>query len=220
MNKKPFIEERPYQDDDILIFIAGLMVFLSAIIIFWPYVTTEADAECYGRSWYDSKQLYIEQFDLDAQKTNDIWKQSKKSDYEKKHVTLQMYIWSYLTTEMGLGDIQAAGIFGNMMVECGGRSFNLQPYIYSPGGNYYGLCQWNTSGHHRSITGGTVDEQLDYLSSTIRGEMDEFGYSQFEASTTPESAAYSFARWYERCADPSGRGSEARRAYDYFCSEL
>lgn len=216
MDKKPLIEERPYQDYDILIFIAGLMVFLSAIIIFWPYVA-EADTECYGRSWYISKQSYIEQFDLDAQKSNDIWKQSKKSDYEKKHVTLQMYIWSYLTNEMGLGDIQAAGIFGNMMVECGGRSFNLQPYIYSPGGNYYGLCQWSTTNHHRQIAGGSVEQQLEYLSATIRDEMGAVRYGEFEAAADPESASYCFARWYERCADPSGRGSEARRAYEYYC---
>ena len=218
MNKKPLIEERPYQDYDVLIFIAGLMVFLSAIIVFWPYVA-EADTECYGRSWFVSKQLYIEQFDLDAQKTNDIWKRTKKIDYEKKRVTLQMYIWEYLTNEMGLGDIQAAGIFGNMIVECGGRSFNLQPYIYSPGGAYYGLCQWSTSNHHRQINGATIDEQLEYLSATIREEMDSYGYLQFESATDPESAAYYFARWYERCADPSGRGSEARRAYEYFCSD-
>lgn len=216
MDKKPFIEERPYQDGDILIFIAGLMVFVAAIVVFWPYVVKSEATELYGRPWYNGKYVYSEPFDFDSQKANDIWKSCKKEDYEKKLVTLQQYIWNYLTIEMGLDDIQAAGIFGNMMVECGSRSFNLQPFIYSPGGYYYGLCQWNTCGHHRSINGGTVDEQLDYLANTILEEMDDFGYGQFEEATDPESAAYYFARWYERCANPSGRGAEAREAYERF----
>jgi hypothetical protein len=163
-----------------------------------------------------SKPVYQVIANWDEQKLTDIWKTNKKSDYERKEITLNDYIWEFLTIEMGLSDEAAAGIFGNMMVECGGRSFDLQPYIYSPGGAYYGLCQWSTSNHHARINGGSVEEQLEYLASTIREEMDEYGYSAFEGATDPETAADCFARWYERCSMPTGRREEARRAYERF----
>lgn len=196
------------------------IVVLTIAIIFFPHAASDA----LGVSKHTiicSKTLEIAQeqsYDIyDGQKTLDLFKHNQKELYLCKNLTQNQYIWQFLTQEMELSDEAAAGIFGNMMVECGGRSFNLQPYIYSPGGAYYGLCQWGTSNHHRSINGGCLDEQLDYLSATIRGEMGEYGYSSFEGATDPESAAYYFARFYERCADPHGRGDCAREAYEQFC---
>ena len=212
-------KEPPYQPLDILVYIAGVILLFAIIIILWP--KQEASAGIIDS--HTDKSLRVirplaqePSFSLDECKLLDAFKNNPKDLYILKNLTLQNYIWQYLTTEMDLSDEAAAGIFGNMMVECGGYSFNLQPYIYSSGGYYYGLCQWGTSNHHRSINGGRLEEQLDYLASTIRGEMGEYGYSSFEGATDPESAAYYFARFYERCADPHGRGGCAREAYEQF----
>ena len=212
MTKQPKREH--YQDGDIFIFIAAAVLFFALLIILMPYVESDA-ATIKEITTFDTKP-YVEKHNYDEEKLTDLWKHNPKAEYNLKLLTLQDYIWQFLTDEMGLSDVCAAGIFGNMMVECGGRSFNLQPYIYSPGGYYYGLCQWSTSNHHARINGGSVEEQLEYLASTIREEMDEYGYSAFEGSTDPESAADCFARWYERCSVPTGRREEARRAYERF----
>lgn len=193
------------------------IVVLTVAIIFFPHTASDAlSVKKDTLVFYKTPEITPEQ-SYDDQKTLDAFKHKQKELYLCKSMTQNQYIWQFLTQEMELSDEAAAGIFGNMMVECGGRSFDLQPYIYSPGGAYYGLCQWGTSNHHRSINGGCLDEQLDYLSATIRGEMGEYGYSSFEGATDPESAAYYFARWYERCADPHGRGGCAREAYEQFC---
>jgi hypothetical protein len=216
-----YIDERRKQDQDELIdkiidAIIGVGLVVAIAIIFWPKEVDAAEYPQIGYSKLADTKPVIQEVSYDDQKTLDLWKHNPKIEYTIKSLTLQQTIWRYLTDDMGLSDVCAAGIFGNMMVECGSRSFNLQPYIYSPGGFYYGLCQWNTGGHHASINGGTVEEQLEYLSDTIRNEMGSAGYSAFEGATDPESAAYYFARWYERCTDPSGRGNEARRAYERF----
>lgn len=212
MTKNP--KQEHYQDGDIFIFIMAAVLFFALLIILMPYVESDAAMIKYGY-FFDTKPI-VEKHNYDSEKLTDLWKSNPKTEYNVKSLTLQDYIWQFLTDEMELSDECAAGIFGNMMVECGGRSFNLQPYIYSPGGAYYGLCQWSTSNHHAGINGGSVEEQLDYLASTIREEMDEYGYSAFEGATDPESAAYYFARWYERCTNPHGRGGCAREAYERF----
>lgn len=192
------------------------IVVLTVAIIFFPHTASDALSVKKDTVIFSKTLEIAQEQSYDDQKTLDRFKHKQKELYLCKSMTQNQYIWQFLTQEMELSDEAAAGIFGNMMVECGGRSFNLQPYIYSPGGAYYGLCQWGTSNHHRSINGGRLDEQLDYLASTIRGEMGEYGYSSFEGATDPESAAYYFARFYERCADPHGRGGCAREAYEQF----
>lgn len=192
------------------------IVVLTVAIIFFPHTASDALSVKKDTVIFSKTLEIAQEQSYDDQKTLDLFKYYQKELYLCKNLTQNQYIWQFLTQEMELSDEAAAGIFGNMMVECGGRSFNLQPYVYSPGGYYYGLCQWGTSNHHRSINGGRLDEQLNYLASTIRGEMGEYGYSSFEGATDPESAAYYFARWYERCADPHGRGGCAREAYEQF----
>lgn len=208
---------RPY---DILMYIGFVILIFVGTIIFWPYMTASAETIKFTPVVYLVKPepLAPEQSYLDDQKLIDLWKHNKKCDYECKELTLQQYIWQFLTNEMGLSDYAAAGIFGNMMVECGSRSFNLQPYVYSPGGYYYGLCQWNTFGQHASIAGGTVDEQLTYLSETIEREMGSYQYGRLIYADSPETAADIFGQWYERCYEPYGRRNEARRAYEFFCT--
>ena len=193
--------------------IAGGLIVIILLLIICP---KEVDALVFKERYsnFETKTCIEENFD--NQKTLDLWKHNPKVEYTLKSLTLQQTIWRYLTDDMGLSNECAAGIFGNMMVECGSRSFNLQPYVYSPGGYYYGLCQWNTYRHHSSISGGTLNEQLDYLASTIEREMGEYQYRRFVNADSPEEAANIFGQWYERCAEPYGRQNEARRAYEQF----
>lgn len=214
MTKNP--KQEHYQDGDIFIFIMAAVLFFALLIILMPYV--ESDAATIKRSYFFDTKPVIEKYNYDSEKFTDLWKSNPKSEYNVKLLTLQNYIWQFLTDEMGLSDECAAGIFGNMMVECGGRSFNLQPYVYSPGGYYYGLCQWGTTGHHYSIAGGSLEEQLQYLDDTILMEMGERAYQSFCSSETPEQAANIFGQWYERCREPYGRQNEARLAYERYSS--
>jgi len=212
-------KEPPYQPLDILVYIAGVILLFAIIIILWP--KQEASAGIIDS--HTDKSLRVirplaqePSFSLDECKLLDSFKNNPKDLYILKNLTLQNYIWQYLTTEIGLSDEAAAGIFGNMMVECGSRSFNLQPYVYSPGGYYYGLCQWNTFGHHSSVSGAGLEEQLLYLQATISSEMGERNYTRFCNASTPEEAANIFGQWYERCREPYGRQNEARLAYERF----
>ena len=216
-----YIDERRKQDQDELIdkiidAIIGIGIVVAIAIIFWPKTVDATEYPAFGYSKLVDNKPIIQEVSYDDQKTLDLWKHNPKVEYITKSLTLQNTIWRYLTDEMGLSDEAAAGIFGNMMVECGSRSFNLHPYVYSPGGSYYGLCQWNTYGHHSSINGGTLDEQLNYLASTIEREMGSYQYRRFTNADSPEEAANIFGQWYERCSEPYGRQNEARRAYERF----
>ena len=195
------------------------VIFLVALIwLLWPKAVTASSwyTDIFGYQKMRDNKPVIEVISYDDQKLLDKWKHNVKSEYNLKLLTLQDYIWQFLTDEMGLSDVCAAGIFGNMMVECGSRSFNLQPYIYSPGGYYYGICQWGTSGHHSGIRGGTLEQQLEYLRDSIESEMGSNSYTRFRNSDTAESASIIFAQYYERCADPYGRQDCAGRAYEQF----
>lgn len=198
----------------------GCLLSVSAFALFtfnfMPKPVVEADIIKDQNVWCITAPELPPVLDKDLQKSIDLWKHNPKTIYTYKSLTVQNYIWQYLTEEMGLPDIAAAGVFGNMMVESGSRTFNVRPGIYSPGNAYYGLCQWNTGGHHSSINGGTLDEQLDYLSDTIESEMGSSNYQRFLNATTPEEASVIFGQWYERCATPNSRQNEARRAYERF----
>ena len=195
------------------------VIFLVALIwLLWPKAVTASSwyTDIFGYQKMRDNKPIVEIVSYDDQKLLDKWKHNIKSEYIYKCRTMNATIWEFLTSDMGLSDECAAGIFGNMMVECGSRSFNLQPYIYSPGGYYYGLCQWGTSGHHSGIRGGTLEQQLEYLRDTIESEMGSSSYTGFRSSDTAESASIIFAQYYERCADPYGRQGCAREAYERF----
>ena len=193
------------------------IVVLTVAIIFFQQTASDALSVKKDTVIFSKTLEIAQERSYDDQKTLDRFKHYQKELYLCKSMTQNQYIWQFLTQEMELSDEAAAGIFGNMMVECGGRSFNLQPYVYSPGGYYYGICQWGTTGNHSSVSGVGLEEQLLYLQASISSEMGERNYTRFCNARTPEEAAYYFARWYERCADPHGRGGCAREAYEYFC---
>ena len=135
-------------------------------------------------------------------------------------------VWRYMKEDLGWNDYVCAGVMGNMMAEVGGQTLNLQPYLYGhSGANYYGLCQWS-SRYYPSIQGADVDAQLDFLASTVKKELDTYGYLfrsglDYEAFcnlTDAEDAAMEFAKAYERCGSGSYgvRQRNAINAYKYF----
>lgn len=120
----------------------------------------------------------------------------------------------------------ACGIIGNMMVECGGHTLNLKPFVYSPSGRYYGLCQWNIG---YGLHGSSFERQLEFLVSNIEREFNVFGkcyqkdfdYESFISLNDVQEAALAFAESYERCCSSSfnARKQAASEAYSYFTLE-
>lgn len=131
-------------------------------------------------------------------------------------------VWLYFK-ELGYNDYVCAGIMGNLMAEVGGLTLSLQPTIYGQG--YYGMCQWNMA-YKDKIWGKSLEAQCDFLASTIKYEIDIFGYvykkgfnfEDFLALEDAREAALVFAKTYERCAGStySARQRCAQTAYEYF----
>jgi hypothetical protein len=127
--------------------------------------------------------------------------------------------------QQGYNDAVVCGIIGNMMIETSGGSLNLNPTIYHPSGNYYGLCQWSLKYYPQS-NDMSFEEQLELLLDTISYEFSAFGklykkgftYEDFLAVTDSSEAAYIFAKVYERCNSISFdlRRQAAEDAYKYF----
>lgn len=134
-------------------------------------------------------------------------------------------VWLYLSEELGFNDYVCAGIIGNMMSECGGRTLKLKWWEYDPPRKYYGLCQWSKK-YYSEIMDGSLEEQLDYLGKTIKKEMNTYGYKYkkgfnyeaFTQLTDARQAALAFAKCYERCASGGyvRRQNNADTAYNYF----
>ena len=139
--------------------------------------------------------------------------------------------WTYeFLRQNGYSAEVACGIIGNMMVETSGGSLNLEPIIYSPGGSFYGLCQWSKSRKPKSTDGSdaSFEEQLAYLHEDIPAQFKAFGkafktsHEKFLELKDPAKAALIFAKVYERCGEGSygARKRAAVTAYEYFTSEV
>ena len=138
------------------------------------------------------------------------------------------YIWRYLK-DLGYSDAVCAGIFGNMMLECGIEevgSFDLKWWMYDSSYAFYGLCQWSRT-YFPEVYGADLDGQLNCLLDTIKEQIDEagfvyggqgFGYEQFLQLTDPAEVAVCFAQAYERCPSQHvwPRRGFAEQAYNYF----
>lgn len=135
-------------------------------------------------------------------------------------------IWIYLK-EKGFNDYVAAGIMGNLMAETGGQTLNIKSKSYSSNKSYYGICQWSAT--YKAIWDKDLDEQLDYLLSTISYEFDVFGYAykkdfnyeSFLKLTDEKEAAKAFSKCYERCGSSSisVREKNATIALKYFTNK-
>ena len=136
-------------------------------------------------------------------------------------------IWEYLRYEMRLNKYCAAGIMGNIMTECGGQTLHIQPYITNSSG-HYGICQWNLR-YFPEVRGKSLHGQLEFLNSTIRWIMNDFGdryydgfnYNKFIEITDERIAAEAFAYAYEGSPKPCSqrRLDHATTALNYFEGE-
>lgn len=130
------------------------------------------------------------------------------------------YVWNYLK-ELGYNDYVCAGIMGNLMIETGGYTLNLDPYAYD--GDYYGICQWSAY-YCPGIQGADLDTQLNYLANTIEYEINVYGfnysstmdYNEFLQMADAGEAAKVFGQCYERGAGSDVRAECAYAAYAYF----
>lgn len=131
-------------------------------------------------------------------------------------------IWKYLKAQ-GYSDIVCAGIMGNMMVESGGLTLNIQPTVKGQG--HYGICQWSKR-YYPSIWGTNLETQLKFLTSDIAIQFNTYGYlykkgfnyNSFLQINSINEATTAFLKCYERGATGtlSKRQQCALTAYNYF----
>lgn len=133
-------------------------------------------------------------------------------------------VWLYLTNAMGYNEYVAAGIIGNMMIECGGFTLNLDWSAVNKYSGCYGLCQWHPR-YHQEVQGGDLKVQLEYMYTSFPALISRYAYTyqqnftydKFLRLVDAREAAKAFCIIYER---PGGydarRGECAVKAYDYF----
>lgn len=141
-------------------------------------------------------------------------------------------IWDTMIS-WGWSPETCAGIIGNMMAEIGGGTLDLSDWD-SNGGCGYGLIQW--TGERRSSIKNRYDaypniqQQLTFMKDELFGtnnteqQVSDDNLKVIMNSNgeqTPESIAYCFASYYERCASQhrAKRQGYARIAYEYFINK-
>ena len=160
------------------------------------------------------------------EKYQELYVNSEAAEWDKKKAEYPAATaaWLYMKN-LGWNDYICAGIMGNMMSECGGQTLALQPNIYNPSGNYYGLCQWSRK-YYPSVIGTSLETQMNFLASTIEPQMNTYGsryksgfnYNQFLQLNSTAAATEAFTKCYERAGMSSlgKRQSNAAIAYNYF----
>lgn len=170
------------------------------------------------REWEKANELWERYHNKYIELSYDVW------DAKMEEYPVATTIWLYLK-ELGYSDYVCAGIMGNMMAEAGGQTLNIQPDIYSPGGTFYGICQWSNL-YYPEAHGLDLLAQCDYLKNNIEYEFNTFGhkykkgfkYADFLDIENSRDAALAFAKAYERCNSGSYsiRQKNADVTYDYF----
>jgi hypothetical protein len=132
--------------------------------------------------------------------------------------------WLYFK-RLGYSDAVACALIGNMMIETSGGTLGLKPTVYSSGKGFYGLCQWSLY-YCPEVANQSFEWQLDYLVETMPKEFENFGFcykrgftfDDFLKVEDPATAAYIFAKVYERCGSGSYglRKQAANMAFEYF----
>lgn len=157
--------------------------------------------------WWNSQNTYAHYLAryaevVEAERKAEELRWQKKMDKYPVATT----IWKYLK-DLGYNDYVCAGILGNMMIEVGGYTLDIQYWLY--GSNYYGICQWSPAYH--SVWGTDLQTQCDFLKDTIQYEFDTYGrnyykgfnYNSFLDLQNEQEAALAFAKCYERCSSRS-----------------
>ena len=84
--------------------------------------------ELASEEWERANELYMRYKEI-YDEENAIWV------VRAEEYPVATYVWQFLD-DAGYNDDVIAGIIGNMMVECGGHTLALKPYIYSADGHY------------------------------------------------------------------------------------
>ena len=150
------------------------------------------------------------------EKSDMIFAKLKHEEYQAAFT-----IWYYLK-DLGYNDYVCAGILGNLMVEVGGQTLDIQYWLGD--GEYDGMCQWSTK-YYGDIPKDLIG-QCNLLAETIEENFDIFGcnykqnfyYEDFLNLKDEEEAALAFAMCYERCDSRyyDIRLTSATEAYNYF----
>lgn len=165
--------------------------------------------------------------DCETIKTAQIrWKQENETQKEyqallgkrKEEYPYAYQVWDILGSK-GFNEYVIAGILGNMMIETGGNTLSINPFIYGGGGKYYGLCQWSLY-YYSGAKGLDLAEQMNFLLENIKEKMDGFGgagtYNRFCSLQDEREAARYFNNYYERGSGTGTRQDNATRALRYF----
>jgi hypothetical protein len=170
-------------------------------------------------------QLYRAKYNKYLAELDEKWRE-KSEQYPNATA-----IWRFLTEKLGYNDIVSAGIMGNIMVECGGHDFTINPSLYDSRYNYYyGLCQWGGERRYNlfEIYGKspTIEEQLTFMDDELHSRVDgayiqNYMLKYIMNASTPSDCAYYFAEYFERCNKGSYgfRMSCAERAYNFFADK-
>lgn len=143
--------------------------------------------------------------------------EEEETYYPSDHQTAYI-VYDYFK-DLGYSDTTIAGLLGNMMLECGGNTLDLNWNLYSNSGKYYGLCMWSST-YYPNLSGTSLSYQLDYLADSIGTVMSGFGgsLSDFKNITDAGSAAKYFCTYYERGSGISTRVNNAYTALSWIQS--
>lgn len=125
-------------------------------------------------------------------------------DVGKNEYPIATKIWNYLKN-LGYTDAQAAGVLGNMMVEAGGGTLNINPSAHNSA--HWGICQWSKK-YCPQVWGSGLDYQLNFYKSYVKTSPPNGSVSD---------VAYWFWKEYERSSHYSQKRTDcAWKAYNYF----
>ncbi len=200
-----------------------LIIIFVLLCLFISSCTEEATAEIYIGNTDTPTYVLVQPESYQYITEQDDGHSDKIQQWEEEYYYATK-VWKYLR-QKGFSQEVTCGIIGNMMIETSGGSLDLKPNIYSPSGNYYGLCQWSKK-YYPEAHGLSFEQQLEFLLNNIEWEINTFGkcYKEgfkcedFLNMTNVEEAALAFAKSYERCGPASYemRQEAAVVAYEYF----
>lgn len=186
----------------------------------------EAARECgYAE---DHPIIVLAQEEWDAANSLSIIYQEKLSEYNLTKAWIEYpvatEVWIHLTQIMGYNEYVAAGILGNMMVECGGMTLDLDWQAVNKSSKCYGLCQWHPM-YHQEVQYANLEQQIEYMTKSFPEILKRyayeyqpnFTYQDFLNLTDAKAAAKAFCYIYERPGTYHLiREDMAEKAYEYF----